>query len=464
MTGINEHIKGQKSLSQKSAVEISMLLREQALTRLAEKAALTPEKAEAISNEVGLLMLHELSVHQIELEMQNEELREAQAALSVAQARYFDLFDMAPLAYITLNEQGNIEQANLAAASLFGMSRGELYKKSLSKLISRADQDTFYLKRKQLIDSGESQSFELRMFKKNGTEFWVLMEIAIGHDFMQGTPELRAVLKDISNRKRAEADRLKLELELRDKNIELDQACMVAEKANRAKSDCLFGMSHELRTPLNSILGFAQLLGSSTTKLTPTQTKNVEQIIKAGWYLLDLVDEILDIAIVESGKLQLSKDTISLADLLSECQQLMDPQAKKREIILDFSATKKSYFVEADATRLKQVLVNLLTNAIKYSNVGGYVEVFYSVITTANAKKGIRISVKDTGPGLSQEKMLRLFEPFNRLGQENKNTEGTGIGLVVCKRLINLMGGVIGVDTTVGLGSVFWIEMALMDE
>ena len=464
MTGSNGRIKSQISLSQKNAVEIALLLREQALARLAEKAALTPEKAEAISNEASLLMLHELSVHQIELEMQNEELRETQAALSAAQARYFDLFDMAPLGYITLSEQGTIEQANLAAATLFDMGRGELYKKPLSKLISREDQDTFYLKRKQLIESGESQSFELRMLNKNGIEFWALMEIAIGHDFIHGTPELRAVLKDISKRKRFEAERLKLELVMRDKNIELDQARLAAERANRAKSDCLFGMSHELRTPLNSILGFAQLLGSGTTKLTPIQEKNVEQIIKAGWYLLDLVDEILDIAIVESGKLQLSKDTISLTDLLSECQQLVYPQANNREINLDFSGVKKSYFVETDSTRLKQVMVNLLTNAIKYSNIGGRVEVFYSLTTTADAKNGIRISIKDTGPGLSEEKMLRLFEPFNRLGQENKNTEGTGIGLVVCKRLINLMGGEIGVDTAVGVGSVFWIEMALMDE
>jgi PAS domain S-box-containing protein len=464
MADNNDRVNNQVLIAQKSAVEIALLLREQALARLAEKAALTPEKAEAVSNEASLLMLHELSVHQIELEMQNEELRETQAALSVAQSRYFDLFDMAPLGYITLSETGIIEQANLAAATLFNMGRGELYKKPLSRLISREYQDTFYLKRKQLIDGGESQSFEMRMVDKNGVEFWVQMQISIGHDYIHRTEELRAVLINISERKRFEAERLKLELEMRDKNIELNQARLEAEKANLAKSDCLFGMSHELRTPLNSILGFAQLLESGAPELTPVQAKNVEQIIKAGWYLRDLVDEILDVATVESGKMQLSKDSISLKDLLSECQQLVDPQAKKREIDLDFSGAQQSYFVEADHTRLKQVMVNLLSNAIKYSNIGGCVAVFYSIITTTiSTNNYIRISIKDSGPGLSQEKMLRLFEPFNRLGQENKNIEGTGIGLVVCKRLINLMGGVIGVETTVGEGSVFWIEMPLMN-
>ena len=193
---------------------------------------------------------------------------------------------------------------------------------------------------------------------------------------------------------------------------------------------------------------------------TPDQKANIDQILQAGWYLLELINEILDLSLIESGKLSLSLEPMSLSEVLLDCQAMIEPQGQKRGIKLTFPQFDIPYFVRVDRTRVKQVLINLLSNAIKYNRAGGTVEVTCS----ASAAKRIRISVRDTGEGLSPEKLAQLFRPFNRLGQEVSDEEGTGIGLVVSKRLVELMGGVIGVESTVGKGSVFWIELNLTAE
>jgi CheY-like chemotaxis protein len=233
----------------------------------------------------------------------------------------------------------------------------------------------------------------------------------------------------------------------------------VAERANLAKSDFLSSMSHELRTPLSAILGFAQLMESGSPLPTPSQKRSIDQILQAGWYLLELINEILDLALIESGKLSLSLEPISLAEVMQECQAMIEPQAKKRGVGVVFPKFDIRRFVRADRTRVKQVLINLLSNAIKYNKAGGTVDV--QCITDTPGR--IRICVEDTGNGLTAEKLDQLFQPFNRLGQEANVEEGTGIGLVVAKRLIEWMGGSIGVESTVGQGSVFWIELNLAD-
>jgi CheY-like chemotaxis protein/anti-sigma regulatory factor (Ser/Thr protein kinase) len=219
-------------------------------------------------------------------------------------------------------------------------------------------------------------------------------------------------------------------------------------------------MSHELRSPLNAILGFAQLMETGSPLPTSAQEASIKQILKAGWYLLDLINEILDLALIESGRLSLSLEPMSLVDVVLECKAMIEPQAQKSGIRMSFPQFEIPYFVNADRTRVKQVLVNLLSNAIKYNRAQGAVE----VTCGAGAAQRIRISVKDTGEGLSPEKLAQLFQPFNRLGKEAGAEEGTGIGLVVSKRLVELMGGEIGVESTVGAGSVFWIELNLAAE
>ena len=267
------------------------------------------------------------------------------------------------------------------------------------------------------------------------------------HELTQAAEILNEQLRaEITERKRVES--------------ELNEAVLVARKANLAKSDFLSSMSHELRTPLNAILGFAQLLESGAPPPTPLQKRSVDQILKAGWYLLTLIDEILDLSLIESGKLPLSLESVSLCDVVNECQAMIEAQGQLRGIRMTFPRFEGPVRVSADRTRLKQILINLLSNAIKYNKPGGTV----LLDCVAFPPGTIRISVRDTGLGLAPEKLAQLFQPFNRLGREASAEQGTGIGLVMCKRLVESMGGVIGASSTVGEGSVFWIDLSLSTE
>lgn len=247
----------------------------------------------------------------------------------------------------------------------------------------------------------------------------------------------------------------RFEQALQETNVEMQSAKSAAEKANLAKSDFLSGMSHELRSPLNAILGFAQLMDTATPPPSDLQKESITQILQAGWHLLKLINEILDLSVVESGKVSLSLEPVSLPEVLLECQTMMEAQAQQRGIVLTFPQFEQPSFVWGDQTRLKQIVINLLSNAIKYNKASGQV----TVDCTAMSSDRIRISFRDTGAGLSPEKIAQLFQPFNRLGQEAGIVAGTGIGLVVTKQLVELMDGVMGVDSTVGQGSVFWAEL-----
>lgn len=246
-----------------------------------------------------------------------------------------------------------------------------------------------------------------------------------------------------------------IEVERRQAETTLQIAMQAAEKANLAKSDFLSSMSHELRTPLSAILGFAQLMETSTPAPSDTQQRSIHQILKAGWYLLDLINEILDLALVESGKLSLSLEPLSLAIVIQECQAMVEPQALELGIHISFPQFTTPVYVNADHIRMKQVLINLLSNALKYNRENGAVSVRYSETRPGR----VRISVDDQGEGLSPVQITQLFQPFNRLGQETKAPAGTGIGLVMTKRLIELMSGEIGVNSTLGEGSSFWVEL-----
>jgi signal transduction histidine kinase/ActR/RegA family two-component response regulator len=238
-------------------------------------------------------------------------------------------------------------------------------------------------------------------------------------------------------------------------NAELGQAIAEARSANQAKSAFLSSMSHELRTPLNAILGFAQILTSDALPSTLEQKKEfAHHILKSGRHLLTLINEILDLAKVESGTVSLSMEPVGLCDMLAECQGMIAPLAAERGIRVLFPAACEA-MVMADRTRLKQVLLNLLSNAVKYNREGGAV-----VLDCTQAAPGrMRLAVQDTGLGLRPDQVDALFQPFNRLGQENGPQEGSGIGLVVTRKLVELMGGTIGVTSSPGVGSVFWIEL-----
>ena len=270
---------------------------------------------------------------------------------------------------------------------------------------------------------------------------------------------LKGRIRALLRRKFFQQENQKIIEELKLKELETVHAKAAkeaAEAATQAKSEFLANMSHELRSPLNAILGFAQLMESASPLPTASQKKNIGQILQAGWHLMKLINQVLDLAAVESGKMSVSVEPMSLAAVLSECQAMMGPQAQQRGISMTFPELDISCYVLADRTRVKQVLINLLSNAIKYNRKQGTVEVRCS----ATSPERIRISVKDAGAGLSPEMLTQLFKPFNRLGQESGAEEGTGIGLVMSKRLVELMGGVLGVESTAGVGSVFWFELS----
>lgn len=235
---------------------------------------------------------------------------------------------------------------------------------------------------------------------------------------------------------------------------DLARAKEQAEAASRAKSDFLSSMSHELRTPLNAVMGFAQVL-EIDEGLTEDQLDSVRTIRKSGQHLLQLINEILDLARIESGRLELSIEDVGLAELFAESGSLVTPLAAGRDVAVQFARKPSAIAVRGDRTRLNQVLVNLLSNAVKYNRRSGSV-----VVSAIPCRDGmIRISVADTGSGIPAEKLDQLFTPFNRLGVENTEIEGTGIGLVIAKRLIEGMGGRIGVESRAGAGSTFWFEL-----
>ena len=280
---------------------------------------------------------------------------------------------------------------------------------------------------------------------------------ALGWTFSRAIPMLDSkgeivewfgAASDVTERKR-------FEHALQETNVKLEIAKSAAETANRAKSDFLSSMSHELRSPLNAILGFAQLMESAIPVPTAPQAARIAQVLQAGWHLLRLINEILDLAVIESGQVLLSREAVSLAEVMLECQSMMESEAQQRGVHMTFPRFNNPVFVKADMTRLKQIVINLLSNAIKYNREKGTVVVDCVVI----APDRIRISVRDTGVGLDPEKLAQLFQPFNRLGQETGGVAGTGIGLVVTKRLAELMDGVIGVESIPGEGSVFWCEL-----
>jgi PAS domain S-box-containing protein len=388
------------------------------------------------------------------------EVRRQQALLKTG-ALQNAILTSANFSIIATDEKGIIQLFNVGAERMLGYRAAEVVNRIRPSDIHDPDEVTARAQALSLeLDTPITPGFEALAFKasrgiedvyeltylrKDGSRFPAIVSITALRDDFGDIIGYLLIGTDNSVRKQAELD--------------LHKAMSIAEKANLAKSDFLSSMSHELRTPLSAILGFAQLIESGSPQPTPSQKRSLDQVLKAGWYLLDLINEILDLSLIESGRLSLSPEPVSLADVMHECQTMVEPQARQRRIHVSFPQMAVPHVVKGDRTRVKQVLINLLSNAIKYNRPGGTV-----VVTCAASAPGrIRICVEDTGEGLSPADIAQLFQPFNRLGQAGTTEEGTGIGLVVSKRLVELMGGVIGVESKVGKGSVFWIELNLTE-
>jgi PAS domain S-box-containing protein len=349
-------------------------------------------------------------------------------------------------AIMMADPSGIITDVNKQMEALTACTRDELIGAPFKNYFTEPDRAEAAIK--LALSEKKVTNYELTARSRDGKETEVSYNATTFYDRDRRLQGVFAAARDVTERKR-------LDQVLEEKSIELEGARSLSEKASLAKSEFLSSMSHELRSPLNAILGFAQLMESGSPKPTPTQKSSIDQILTAGWYLLDLINEILDLSRIESGKPSLSPEPMAIADVMRECQAMIEPQAAKSGILVKFPDFDVPYFVHADRTRIKQVLINLLSNAIKYNRPQGSVD----VTCAASGADRMRISVRDTGEGLPPAKLAHLFQPFNRLGQETGTEEGTGIGLVVSKRLIELMGGAIGVESTVGVGSVFWIEL-----
>lgn len=381
-------------------------------------------------------------------------------ALLKAEALQQAVLTSANFSIIATDERGIIQLFNVGAERMLGYAAAEVVDRinpsdihDPAEVLARAEGLSLELGVRiapgfealaYKASRGIGDIYELTYICKDGSRFPAIVSITALRDEAREIIGYLLIGTDNSVRKRFES--------------ELNAAMQAAESANRAKSDFLSSMSHELRTPLNAILGFAQLLESGEPAPTVVQKRNIQQILKAGWYLLELINEVLDLAIIESGKFTLSKEPVSVAEVLAECRAMVEPQARDRSIEMSFPpALDRPCYISADRMRVKQVLINLLFNAIKYNRPNGRVTVEF----VQTARRTLRISVRDTGAGLLPEQLAQLFQPFNRLGQDVGTEQGTGIGLVVTKRLVEVMGGSIGVESTVGDGSIFWVELEL---
>lgn len=379
------------------------------------------------------------------LRMQNEELRKTQEALEAERSRYFDLYDLAPTGYLSISETGIILEANLTACTMLGVARNTLVQQPFSQFIFPEDQDIHYKHRKTLKKTGETQTYELRMVKMGRTTFWAQL-VAIAAQDTAGTPMCRIALSDITYRKQAEED--------------LRQAKTDAEAANIAKSRFLASMSHEIRTPMNGVIGMIELL--QHTVLTEEQREYAENAKLSGIALVKLLNDILDLSKIEAHKIELDPIAFDLKPVISEIINFLALKAHEKGIRLAYSIdTGVPTALNGDAVRLRQVLTNLVCNAIKFT-AKGEVTLQVKKDTETEHSATLRFLVQDSGIGIAADKLNYIFEPFTQADSSTTRTYGgTGLGLTICKELVELMGGTIGVNSVEGQGSTFWCTVIM---
>ena len=365
-----------------------------------------------------------------------------------SELRFRNLLQATPDALLIVDDQGRIDFLNRRAVELFGYAEDELLGQSVESLVPPARREQHAEYRAEMARGGQDREMKANrnIFarRKDGSEFPA--DVTLSRLDFGGVMRTCAAVRDVTERWEAEQV--------------LRKAKMAAESANQAKSSFLSAMSHELRTPLNAILGFSQLMRGDAN-LTATQRENIGEIILSGEHLLKLINDVLDLSRIEAGRMQFSIEPIRVGDLINTCLGMIEPAARHRGIAMNIQIDGYAdALVRADRTRLLQILLNLLSNAVKYNHENG------SVVLACERRPGdrLRFSIADTGPGISPEKQHELFVPFSRLGKEFSNVEGTGIGLVLSKQIVEIMNGELGFSSELGRGTTFWVDLPYLGQ
>lgn len=427
-------------------LSISAQLRQRAEARL---NATPKASCDGGGSEDATRLLHELQVHQVELELQNEELWQSRLVVEHALAQYTELYEFSPLGYFTFDRKGVILKTNAAGARLLGLDPHSLVGQRFRRFMTAPTVMRFEALLQRVFTMGMPQSDEVELVGQRDVTFTVLVDVALSPD----EQTCLASVVDISHRKVLDQARARA--------ASLDVLRQVAEARSQAKSMFLSRMSHELRTPLNAMLGFTQLLQMDGSRpLDAMQTLRTQAVMQAGWHLLRLIDDVLDLPAIESGEVAIAMNPLDLTTVLEDAVQLVAMSLRTKEVSLEWVSELQvsrlgEHLVMGDRTRLVQVFTNLLSNAIKYNKTGGVVR----ILINTDQPGSVGIGVMDTGMGLSPDQLKRIFQPFNRLGQEQSGIPGTGLGLVITKRLVELMGGVLSVQSEQGQGSRFDVQL-----
>lgn len=382
----------------------------------------------------------------IKMHQQAQLLKKQIAETQAVNARYQASTQGASTGIVRITGRGHILEVNRFICQLLGYTENEMLGNNVSMLMP--------------AQWGVTHDGYLAAYQRTGVAkvIGIGREVPALHRDGHTIPVHLAVSEVASNAKPEDYDQRQF-VGILTNLSELYAARDRAEKASQAKTDFLSSISHELRTPMNAILGFAQLLQNSREPLPPRQHRQVEQITRSGHHLLNLINEVLDLTRIEAGRIQLSIDPVYLPDVIREAVEIISPLADQKGLSVTLPATNSSELgVRGDYTRIKQVLINLLNNAIKYNRDAG------SVTLSCMARDNTcRISIRDTGIGIPEDRLGELFKPFNRLGAEHGSIEGTGVGLALTHKLVGLMQGQVGVESQLGEGSTFWFELPLYE-
>jgi diguanylate cyclase (GGDEF)-like protein/PAS domain S-box-containing protein len=426
---------------------------EQALRRKAEEIVLEargqpPQNFELLSMEQMRQALHELQVHQIELSMQNEELSRVQAEVDAARARYFDLYELAPLGYVTLGSGGRILEANLRAAALLGVARSSLTGQPFTRHIVRTDQDHYYRFRKRLAETGAPQACELQMSRKEGPAFWARLEAAIAQDD-DGSSVYRIVVSDISERKQSEAHILKLNALLEQR---VEERTSQLSAALSELGSFSYSVSHDLRSPLRAVDGFSQMLSESYgDKLDDEGKELIDRLRKAAQRMGELIDGLL--ALSRLSRSELNRAPLDLSDMAAKIVARLKEAHPEHPV--DF-AIAAGLTTNADPVLVQAVLENLIGNAWKYTGKREGAEAEFSAFD----QDGQRVFfIRDNGVGFDPAYADRLFQAFQRL-HAAEEFAGTGIGLATVRRIVSRHGGKVWADGEVGNGATFYFTLS----